>query len=124
MEQKNTLLFLFLLILLSFVSYLVPSTFYPEVALEKGCGLGVIGGIISLFPIGGGLTSQYLGKSMNTLGRKRVIMLGGKLLSFSFLLFSLSIYINSKYIFIIVGVVARFLQGCAVSMISNFIRSK
>ena len=62
---SNTLLCLFTLNLISFMSYLVPSTFYPEVALEKGLSLGTIGVIISLFPIGGGFTSLYLGKTMN-----------------------------------------------------------
>jgi hypothetical protein len=55
----------FFLILFSFLSYLIPSTFYPEVAFEKGFSIEMMGFINSLFPIGGSLTSIYLGKNMS-----------------------------------------------------------
>jgi hypothetical protein len=45
---------------------------------------------MSLFPVGGALTSIYLGKAMKNLGRKNIIEKGGKLLSLSFFLFALS----------------------------------
>jgi MFS family permease len=71
--DNNLLLSLFLLILFSFLSYLVPSTFYPDVALPKGLSIEMMGFINSLFPIGGGFTSLYLGKNMSYYGRKNLI---------------------------------------------------
>lgn len=56
---------LFLLNLLSFVSYLLPSTFYPEIGMAHGMGLPFIGFVNCLFPVSGALTSMYLG-NINT----------------------------------------------------------
>lgn len=89
--MTQALLNLFLLGLLSCLSYLIPSTFYPEIAKEKGCSIQLIGFIMAIYPIGGGITSIYLGKTMKTLGRKNLIQKGGKLLSLSFFLFALCI---------------------------------
>lgn len=56
---------------------------------------------------------------MNYIGRKRIVLYGGKLLSFSFFLMAFNIFINQKYIFMFIAIVARFLQGVSVSMIAT-----
>ena len=82
-----------ILIFLSFSSYLIPSTYLPEIALEKGCDITVIGFIISLFPISGAFTSLYIGKNMTKLGRKWLTKVGGYLLAISMIIFAFSVYI-------------------------------
>ena len=72
---------LILLIFFSYISYLFPNVLYPEMAKEKGFGLGTIGLIFSLFPIGQITTSIYLGKNMSQIGRKKIIFFGCLLLA-------------------------------------------
>ncbi len=112
---------LFSLILLSFMSYLIPSTFLPSIAQQKNLSLGSIGIIISVFPIGAILVSFNLGKHMEKIGKKRIIYNGGLLLAGSMLMFAFSIILGNKALFFIVSCVARFLQGAAVSALSKFI---
>lgn len=112
---------LFCLILLSFMSYLIPSTFLPDIAQQKNLSLGSIGTIISVFPIGAILVSFHLGKHMEQIGKKKIIYNGGLLLAGSMLIFALSILIGNKILFFMVSCVARLLQGAAVSALSKFI---
>lgn len=64
---------LFLLLIFVFMSYLLPNVLYAEVAESKGMSLGMVGLIFSLFPIGASVTSTFLGKNMNSLGRKKTM---------------------------------------------------
>jgi len=64
---------------------------------------------MALFPIGASITSIYLGKAMKSLGRKNVIEKGGKLLSFSFFLFAISMKIKNYLLFVFCSMVSRFL---------------
>jgi MFS family permease len=84
---------LFFLILFSFMSYLIPSTFLPSIAQQKQLSLSSIGFIICLFPIGAIFVSYHLGKHMEKIGKKRIIFYGGMLLAVSMLLFAATIKI-------------------------------
>jgi hypothetical protein len=56
--MTNRLLYaLILLLLFSFMSFLLPNVLYPKMAEEKGVSLNTIGIIFALFPVGACLTS-------------------------------------------------------------------
>ena len=70
--------------------------------------------IFSAYPFGNIYISLLLGKKMNLWGRKSSLYRLNQLLSLSYLLFSLSIIIENKIIFVLIGTTARFIQGIAV----------
>ena len=115
--SDKMLLALFLLLLFGFMSFLMPNVLYPDIAESKGMGLGMIGLIFSLFPVGACATSVHLGKKMNSLGRKRTMRQGGQVLSLTMILFAISEYIGNYSLFALIGAISRVLQGVAVTMI-------
>ena len=112
--------------MLAYISYLLPMNFYPDIGYSKGVGLPFIGFINALFPIGGAIVSTYLGwlnlkgKTMGKLGKKRILYLGSYCLVFSMALLSFTFYIKNTYLFMFISIVARLIQGMAVSMICKF----
>ena len=86
---------LVILILITFFSFLSPTTFYPDIAIEKGLPIFLIGIFNSIYSVGGFLTSLYLGIHVQFYNRKDLLIKGGYILSLSFFLLSLNIFVNN-----------------------------
>lgn len=57
MDSNDLIKNLFLLNLVAFTSYLIPNVYFPNFALIKKVSYSEFGFMLSLFPIGGILTS-------------------------------------------------------------------
>ncbi len=91
------------------MSYLLPSIYYTDPALDMNLSPGKIGLVLSLFPIGGVAASYYLGIYINDLGRRNAILYGGLICSLSMFLFAVDLLIKNETTFLLLGCVARLL---------------
>lgn len=105
--SDRILVSLLLMLLCSFVSFLLPNVLFPKIAIEKGLSLNVIGFVFCMFSIGLCITSEYLGKNMAHLGRKRLLLFGGRILSLTFVLFAFSRFISNYFLFLLISLIAR-----------------
>ena len=74
MELDNKQIAIYIGLLLVCAAYSMVAPFYPQIAERKGVPIWLIGVIFSLNPLFNLITSLVLGKFMNTIGRKNIIV--------------------------------------------------
>ena len=97
-------------LLLVFATFTLIAPFYPKIAEDKGIPIWLIGCIFSLNPLANLITSLLLGKYMNAIGRKNIVIV-------TFIFSSLSMFFLSPIEdcdmvqVIILSVISRILGG-------------
>ena len=93
-------------------SYTMIAPFYPKIASDKGVSLWMVGMIFSTDPLVGLFASMIIGKTMNIIGRKQVILFGLLLTALS--MFALCPIEFCDYeIFISLSFLSRIIAGIA-----------
>jgi MFS family permease len=77
------------------------SSFYPEIAEDKGVPAWIIGFIFGTFPASSLVTTLVLGKYMHVLGRKKIVLVSLVFTSFSMILLSPIKYTDFTYVLIL-----------------------
>lgn len=83
---KQVAIYLSLLLVCACFTMIAP--FYPDIASSKGVPLWLIGAVFSTDPVSALLTSMFLGKFMQFIGRKQIIILSLCLISLSMFILS------------------------------------
>jgi DHA1 family multidrug resistance protein-like MFS transporter len=95
-------------------TYTLIAPFLPKVSQEKNLPLWLIGLIFALNPIGNVITSLFLGKYLNQLGRKPVLIASYFITGLS-LLFLCPIELVDRDLMIVLAIISRLLGGIGVS---------
>ena len=108
-----------LTIFLSNSIYGLASPFLPVVLDEVGVSETWTGLIFASYAIAGTIVSPIVGKVMDKVGHKKIMAAGSLLMSLACTSFGFVEYIHNNTIIIICGILIRFLQGTASSMINT-----
>ena len=116
MDKSNLPLFISLLLInfLSFSTYGIPITFFPNIAEIRGISDLLSGFIFAMYPLGAFFCGFIVGKMLTKWERKRVIISSQILMGISILIFGLSDLSQNNIVFIIVALVTRATQGIAL----------
>jgi MFS family permease len=106
--SKAIAVYMCLMLVLS--TYTFISAFYPQIAKDHGIPIWVIGVVFSLNPASSLISALILGKNMNIIGRKKILL--GSLLFTSISMFLLSPieYLDTNYI-LIMSFTSRIISG-------------
>ena len=97
--------------------YTMPVAFLPPVANQLGLDEAQIGLILSSYAYGVVLTSILAGEYMHFWNKKKVLVLSHLLLIFGLIIFSSLVYVKSSFVFQLLGVTARLIQGVSGALI-------
>jgi predicted MFS family arabinose efflux permease len=103
--------------------YTMPVAFLPPLAKERGLDEADIGFLLSSYAVGVFFTSMIAGQYMQNWNKRQVLIYSTFLLIFGLVLFSIEIFIKNAFLFEIVGLIARLIQGISVALIACLIFS-
>jgi MFS family permease len=89
---------IYICLMLVLFPYSFISAFYPQIARDKGISLWVIGLVFSMNPAASLFVTLGLGKYMNVIGRKTVVLVGLFFTAISMFLLSPIEYLDSNYV--------------------------
>lgn len=116
MDKKNLSLYISLIFLnfLSFCTYGLPVTYFPNVAKNRGINDFIIGIIFSMYPLFSFICGFVFGKMMNIWGKQRIIQCSQIILAIATLLFGLSYLFSNEILFVFVALLGRACQGIGI----------
>ena len=116
MEKSHLALFASLILLnfLSFSTYGIPITFFPNVAETRGISGILVGLIFAMYPMGAFCCGLIVGKMLTKWERKRVIIFSQILMGLSILIFGMANLSDNNSVFITIALVTRATQGIAL----------
>ena len=107
-KSKQFAIYLGLLLICSTYTLIAP--FYPKIAKEKGIPLWMVGIVFALNPFGNMIASFFIGRYLNKLGRKNVVISSYFFTALSLLLISPIEYLDRTYV-IILSFASRLVAG-------------
>lgn len=111
LQKKSLLAFICAMALLDFSGYGLPTTLYPEVALERGFSSSWSGVVLALFPFGGVFASFITGKVMRFYKKPKLLLIFLLLDCLAKFVFGLVDFIDDPTLFMIVSTVSRLFLG-------------
>lgn len=116
MNKKGLSLYLSLIFLnfLSYCTYGLPVTYFPNVAKNRGINDFIIGIIFSMYPLFSFVCGFIFGKMLNIWGKDKIIQSSQIILSMATLFFGLSSLFSSNILFVLVAMLARACQGIGI----------
>ena len=110
-KKESVRKFILLNYFFSLVSNFALLPFFPAVSLTKNVREGTVGLILSCFDLGGFAANLILAKILYKFGRKFAVIAGLVLMFLSTSSFGLIEYIDNYWIYILISILIRILQG-------------
>jgi MFS family permease len=101
MGETSKEIAIYIIIFFVFYPYSFISAFYPKIAKDKGIPFWLIGLVFSMYPVASLISTLVLGKYMNVIGRKRILLTSLVFTSISMFLLSQIEYPDSTYVLIL-----------------------
>lgn len=123
MQRDYFLFSLFSLLCLDTATFGFVIPLLPDVVLSRGITMSVLGLILSFYPIGYFIISLVFGKTLHKYSKIKMLYLCQILLIISNLIFAFLEFFESKFLCLLVAIIARSIQGVGIGGASSILYS-
>lgn len=114
-DKRYILFTICLMVFLDFQAFGLPTTFYPQIAEQRGLNSTWCGVVLGLFSFGGFFTSCFVGKVMRFYQKKTILIFLLCVTCFSKFVFGFVYYIEDPTFFLLVSIFSRLILGFSFS---------